>query len=61
MTLLGTITESEATTRGLTPDHVTLDEDGRHVLTSHAAGVQWDLTAELPDRPPLPPFYGVVS
>ncbi len=59
MTPLSTITDSEAATRGLTPDDVTLDEDGRHVLTNHAAGVQWDLTSELPERPPLPPFYGV--
>ncbi len=51
---LGAITEQQAAARGLTADHMTLDEDGRHVFTNHAAGVQWDLTSELPDNPALP-------
>ncbi len=57
--MIGRITESEAAARGLTADHMTLDENGDHVFTNDAAGVQWDLTCELPERPPLLPFYGV--
>jgi hypothetical protein len=55
---IGRITESEAAARGLTADHMTLDENGDHVFTDHAAGVQWDLTSELPDNPPLPSWSG---
>ncbi len=55
---MGAITDQEAAQRELVADHTTLDEDGRHVFTNHAAGVQWDLTSELPDNPPLPAWPG---
>ncbi len=57
--MIGRITESEAAARGLTADHTTLDENGCHVFTNYAAGVQWDLTSELHPNPPLPAFHGV--